>query len=69
MNVDLMLPWLNGALVSDLVVIDERGERRTIWTLNDAIEGGLTIEDAINGFVKTERARSRHARSRPRSER
>jgi len=45
-----ILTWLNGRLVSDLIV-RHKGKDYRIWTLKDAQETGLTIEDAVYHFV------------------
>jgi len=48
---DKLITWLNGRLISDLVITDGQGNDVTIWTLKQAQEDGLTIEDSINNYV------------------
>lgn len=48
---DKLITWLNGRLISNLVITDGQGNDVTIWTLKQAQEDGLTIEDSINNYV------------------
>jgi len=46
-----ILAWLNGRLVDSLTVT-HHGQQHVVWSLREALEDGLTVEDAVLRFVK-----------------
>ena len=47
-----ILAWLNGRAVGEIIVT-HKGCKCVLWSQREAIESGLTIEDAVARFIRS----------------